>query len=154
MHTFFECIICMGFTCLQPGKPPSNNDTCKYVLYGGKFLMVQNFCRVAILAFEEIFVVLNFAPVLEQDHTCHQLADMCEALGWMFSWFLFLRQPHYPWKPWISHHAKISHYNTLEASLERRNIEECALRSYLSIVLDIKSSRHVWLVPPTMSSPL
>ena len=54
--------------------------------YSGKFSLVQNFAELPPRPSEENFVVLNFTPVLPQDHTYCQLIStsamhlMCKAL--------------------------------------------------------------------------
>ena len=45
-------------------------QSCKYIIpYGGKLLLVQNFTELSFRFSEGIFMVLNFVPALEQDHT-------------------------------------------------------------------------------------
>ena len=45
-------------------------QSCKYIIpYSGKLLPVQNFTELSFRLSEGIFMVLNFVPALEQDHT-------------------------------------------------------------------------------------
>lgn len=61
------------------------------VPYSGKFFVCAKFHGVAIQSFRRNFSVLNFAPVLWQDHSRRQLANtQCATLK--FTWFLFSHQ--------------------------------------------------------------
>ena len=42
------------------------------ILYSRKFLLVQFFTDLPSRPSKEVFVVLDFAPALEQDHTHHR----------------------------------------------------------------------------------
>ena len=45
-------------------------QSCKYIIpYSRKLLPVQNFTELSFRLSEGIFMVLNFVPALEQDHT-------------------------------------------------------------------------------------
>ena len=46
-----------------------------YTIYSGKFSLVQNFTEWPLRPSEEIFVVLNFTPALQRDHTHRQLIN-------------------------------------------------------------------------------
>ena len=79
--------------------------------YSGKFSLVQNFVELPPRPSEEVFVVLNFAPVLRRDHTHHLL--MRKVLHWNFrgsyscgSWSICKKCE-------LLHHAKISHYTVI-----------------------------------------
>ena len=72
------------------------------ILYSGKFSLVQNFADLPITCPEEIFVVLNFVPSLNGDHTT------CMNIKFRSSNFRdihLIRENRE-----ILHHAKISHY--------------------------------------------